>query len=803
MRKIRQIICVLLCLSLILIQGSPSVLLEARAEEISGDLEQYDKSLNKKEDTKEIEELEEDKEGEATDIVEGSEGMEEQLTSTDTADTENHENEEVSYLNQNAEYEYSVTSDGVVITKYQGNDSKVIIPEIIESQKVVKIEKSAFKGMVHIAQVICPDSIVEIGGDAFRDCTGITEIQLPHSLTKIGNNAFTNTAISKIRIPKGLDTVDINAFSPRDAGPFADCQSLKEVTFEEGTTQIANHLFFKAQSLETIEIPDTITKIHSNAFMDCTGLKNVKLSNSLELISVEAFRNCTSLTEIKLPVSLTTIGYNAFTNTAISEINIPKNLQKIELNTASPRHASPFAGCPNLKVVNFDNGVNQIVNHLFYKVETIETIKIPESVIEIQEGAFANCVGLKNVELPGSLTKIGAGAFRKCAGLTRIDLSDNITEISPEAFRECSGLTEVNLPDKLVKIGYNAFSNTDIREIVIPPNLTEVDINVFSPIQESPFAYCPNLKRAVIEEGSKVIAHSLFYKVENLEFVSLPSTLTKIDQRAFANCPNLVQLQLPDNITEISGSAFSGSPSVQLYCNYGTNTHFCNIEDRRPVNLISYAYTDFSNLAIEKDSSYEADYNGLNSNGFINVKINYHIKEEKFQNSAEKYICIVVPENTGIYEGTLYVNGTLCSDYFIQGVKYKIPINEPRGKIIFSFKPQSVTQLLNCAFYEYNLDGNIKKEMIGYENDVREFLTIITKNATSNPEFDVSGIGPKESEIGLYINDTLQKTIKTSKTGKYQTNLKLSQPTNGQTYIITAKCKTNREQEANAKLQFN
>jgi len=255
MRKIRQIICVLLCLSLILIQGSPSVLLEARAEEISGDLEQYDKSLNKKEDTKEIEELEEDKEGEATDIVEGSEGMEEQLTSTDTADTENHENKEVSYLNQNAEYEYSVTSDGVVITKYQGNDSKVIIPEIIESQKVVKIEKSAFKGMVHIAQVICPDSIVEIGGDAFRDCTGITEIQLPHSLTKIGNNAFTNTAISKIRIPKGLDTVDINAFSPRDAGPFADCQSLKEVTFEEGTTQIANHLFFKAQSLETIEIP--------------------------------------------------------------------------------------------------------------------------------------------------------------------------------------------------------------------------------------------------------------------------------------------------------------------------------------------------------------------------------------------------------------------------------------------------------------------------------------------------------------------------------------------------------------------
>ena len=42
-------------------------------------------------------------------------------------------------------------------------------------------------------------------------------------------------------------------------GPFAICDNLKTVTFEEGTTQVATNLFRVCTGIEEIIIPKTVT----------------------------------------------------------------------------------------------------------------------------------------------------------------------------------------------------------------------------------------------------------------------------------------------------------------------------------------------------------------------------------------------------------------------------------------------------------------------------------------------------------------------------------------------------------------
>ena len=56
------------------------------------------------------------------------------------------------------------------------------------------------------------------------------------------------------------------------------CSKLKEVTFEEGTTLIADGLFNGCDGLEKIEIPEGVTQIKEFAFADCKNLQVVDMS---------------------------------------------------------------------------------------------------------------------------------------------------------------------------------------------------------------------------------------------------------------------------------------------------------------------------------------------------------------------------------------------------------------------------------------------------------------------------------------------------------------------------------------------
>ena len=235
-------------------------------------------------------------------------------------------------------YSYKVTENGIVITAYNGSEANPVIPSAIDETAVTAIGSSAFKECTNLTKLEIPSSITEIGNSAFYNCTGLTEIEIPSSvttiggsafagcislekltlnegLTTLGSNCFQNTIISSVNIPSTLTSVDVPSYNPH--GPFYNCKSLKNVTFDDKTTMVVGHLFNGCVGLETVNIPDTVNTIGNSAFSYCYALTEVDIPYSVATIEAFAFEDCTSLKDITI--------HNPYCNIYNKDVTISDN----------------------------------------------------------------------------------------------------------------------------------------------------------------------------------------------------------------------------------------------------------------------------------------------------------------------------------------------------------------------------------------------------------------------------------------------------------------------------------------------
>ncbi len=74
--------------------------------------------------------------------------------------------------------------------------------------------------------------------------------------------------------------------------------------------------------------------------------------------------------------------------------------------------------------------------------------------------------------------------------------------------------------------------------------------------QESPFYFCNDYYIISVWEGVTSIGSYAFQANRYLDEVALPSTLTKINRNAFANCESMFMINFPTNLTTIGAYAF-------------------------------------------------------------------------------------------------------------------------------------------------------------------------------------------------------------------------------------------------------
>lgn len=81
------------------------------------------------------------------------------------------------------------------ITKYNGTDKNILIPDTIDNKPVKAIGKNSFKG-TSIESVVFPESILSIGDNAFMDCSYLKEVfhnKKDLSTIYFGKDIFVNT----------------------------------------------------------------------------------------------------------------------------------------------------------------------------------------------------------------------------------------------------------------------------------------------------------------------------------------------------------------------------------------------------------------------------------------------------------------------------------------------------------------------------------------------------------------------------------------------------------------------------------
>lgn len=432
-------------------------------------------------------------------------------------------------------FEYTLDDDGnATITKYDGNVRALTIPDTLDGYTVVGIGKNAFAKNTYLQSVVIPDTVTVIQESAFAECTNLSSVVLSNELKEIGAESFRQSSISSIEIPKTLEEATCNN---QANGPFMKCSNLKNVTFAEGTTKVAQYLFAGCTGLEQITIPETITSIENHAFTSCDNLVNVNLSDSITQIMEYAFAECKKIEAVKLPKNLEILGVEAFAKTGLKNIEIPKRMQKAHVfwESSGGYADGPFSDCENLKTATFEEGSTEVSQYLFAGCKALEKVNIPESVTIIETKAFWKCTGLLNVLLP-----------------------DSIKKIDDEAFLECENLKIINLPKSLVELGRAAFRLTGLTSIEIPKSLEKSHVfwEGSGAHSDGPFSDCDELKNVSFEKGVSRIAQYLFAGCTGIEKIEIPDTVTSIGERAFRNCSSLSDIKMPDTIRSMDGHVF-------------------------------------------------------------------------------------------------------------------------------------------------------------------------------------------------------------------------------------------------------
>ena len=437
---------------------------------------------------------------------------------------------------------YTYTLDDAnraTITGYNGSAAALYIPEEIDGHEVVAIGNGAFEDRTDLRTVMIPDSVTRIEVWAFYNCNNLSNVTLSNNLNYMGEYAFGNCKkITKIEIPKSLDS---------SGGPFKNCDGLKTVTFEKGTTEISSSLFEDCTGLEEIDIPDTVTVIENSAFNGCVNLLKIMIPDSVTRIENWAFYNCNNLSTVTLSNNLNYMGEDAFGNCKkITKIEIPKSLDS---------SGGPFKNCDGLKMVTFEKGTTEISSSLFEDCTGLEEIDIPDTVTVIENSAFNGCVNLSQITIPDTVTIIDKFAFYDCEKLVSVNIPDSVTKIYDYAFDDCSNLSNMTLSKNLEYMGERAFGNcTKITKIEIPKSLDS---------SGGPFENCISLKKVTFEKGTTKISRSLFAGCNGLEEIYIPDTITVIGNNAFSSCTKLEQINFSNKLTKIESYGFYGCTSLK------------------------------------------------------------------------------------------------------------------------------------------------------------------------------------------------------------------------------------------------
>lgn len=335
---------------------------------------------------------------------------------------------------------------------------------------------------------------------AFFKCNYLTYVIMPDGLKRIGSYAFAKTRLSgTLIIPETVTRIDGCAFNCYGA---PEMNITGELRLPEGLTHIDGDAFRGCQFTGELRIPDNVTYIGSSAFARAYDdgpaprfKGQLRLPSGLKHLGEGAFYGLKGLSgTVRIPQAITEIPHCCFTGTSISQIIFHDGVTKIGSGAFRDTRLSGDLVIP-ASVTDIENEAffGSEISHLYFKGNNIEfikfeafancknlqdTVRIPEGVVTIEDGAFRGDSQLTAVVLPSSLERIRSCAFMDCFTLDYIH-SNALTP--PEIAEESvfAGVAKDNFTVEVPKAAIDAYRSaqhwnefkrlTDYRNFVARP----------------------------------------------------------------------------------------------------------------------------------------------------------------------------------------------------------------------------------------------------------------------------------------------------------------------------------------------
>ena len=408
----------------------------------------------------------------------------------------------------------------------QNYGNKELLIEVTLPETLSSVPANSFYGYVNLNNISL-GAITSLGDQAFRGCTSLQTVDLGN-LQTVGSSAFYNCTLdledlSNVQTINGfafhnttISTVNLPNLTTVSAGAFYNCKSLTEVldlgeiTVLPYANSAPNGLgwghrgvFSECENLTKVVLPETLKEIQRHTFRTAKLGNNLNLPESIEILDAYALADIgLTLEEVYLP-NLISIGAGAFVKNDIKKVT---NLGHISVLSSGNASEGYFSGLADY-------------------------------------GVFRACTKLESIILPDSLVEIGTSSFQDCTSLSEVTISpdSSLTTISTNAFLGCTSLSDIYFPDSLITIGQRAFESTSLDGVVVKAkNVTTLGNGCFR----------YSSLRGIILPSIEIInstgsyAYYTFYSCTKLEYALFGNSLTKIADNAFNGCSNLKELIL-------------------------------------------------------------------------------------------------------------------------------------------------------------------------------------------------------------------------------------------------------------------
>lgn len=649
-------------------------------------------------------------------------------------------------------YPYNETAKVIYTTSGRPTTSNPSYPDFQDKELIIP-ETVNYGGTMY--------TVTSIGSYAFGCCKGLKTVSIPKTVTTIEEYAFSSSSLESVTFTEGLTKIGMFAFNACNITTLSFPKSLKtigsqafmtnsnltSITFSEGLESIGEKAFMWCEQLTSVSLPESVISMSSSCFSSCWKLKSIKFPKNLTKIPESCFWNCYDLTDVTLPENVVSLGNSC------------------------------FSGCTSLKSFTFKNSITEIGDKIFENCNTdliISNFPTP-NLASIGNGAFKGMTAIKTLIFPETLKSIGREAFDNCLNLTSVEFKSGDIQIEGGAFNNCVNVKEVRVPNLenwlTIKFGEyvtNSEDYTKHKNLISNPNYYANNLLIngeelsgvflfpeeWTSVPNYILAGCKEITDVIIPQNVKTIGNCAFAGCNKIKTIVLPENTNEVNNFAFVNCEGLERIV----------SLNSTPPSLPYYNEYyspSTEDLFLSEDVKLYVlesNIDTYKASIFGKNFAQilpfikiQEMSINEKYNVLPVGYKKTLKIKYDPIDPTIpqllwesSNPGVATIDYFTGEVNAISQGSTTITAKTTDGSFITST-YSLNVLDSPGKLIIEDFEINANEQLSLPI---NLVNNIGEDYAGVQFDVALPSSLQFESANLGEDLAGKGFNLNYNEMG-------------------------------------------------------